>query len=228
MKVHVCFKPSAIRVPHDTPQDSLYCHLKSLASLHTARQLQMARYISIQIKATSDYLAIQDVKVKANEMKAITATAWASFLLWAWASRASGSYYRATDYPLRCYVTPQLVSAKSEIGCASRCTMTRCSYFRFLDETCTLFDQGLASETTSRTYRKVNSTLLDVALNKPTSPSTHYSYLSSDRAVDGDLVTQYYSVDKNNPWWRVDLGQNYCIQLIDIHLPRSSKLVPFR
>ncbi|XP_042884313.1 uncharacterized protein LOC122260918 [Penaeus japonicus] len=84
------------------------------------------------------------------------------------------------------------------------------------DETCTLFDQGLASETTSRTYRKVNSTLLDVALNKPTSPSTHYSYLSSDRAVDGDLGTQYYSVDKNNPWWRVDLGQNYCIQLIDV------------
>ncbi|XP_047469419.1 uncharacterized protein LOC125025452 [Penaeus chinensis] len=153
-----------------------------------------------------------------NEMKTTTASAWACLLLGAWSFQASGSYYRAREYKKKCFVEPNGVpaAAKSKLLCAAQCTIKRCSYFSFLGGNCTLFDQGLASESANRTYQKLNVIAADVALNKLTLASGFYDDLSPDRAVDGDLETQFHSLGQYTPWWRVDLGENYCIQTIDV------------
>ncbi|XP_037780135.1 fucolectin-like [Penaeus monodon] len=151
-------------------------------------------------------------------MEITTASAWACLLLWAWSCRASGSYYRAEDYQMNCFVKPNgvLAVAETKVLCAVRCSVTRCSYFSFLGGNCTLFDQGQASEVASRRYRKLNVMTVDVAYNKPTLASDQFEDLSPDRAVDGDIQTQFHSLGQNTPWWRVDLGENYCIQTIDV------------
>ncbi|XP_037780206.1 uncharacterized protein LOC119576619 [Penaeus monodon] len=149
-------------------------------------------------------------------MKTTTALAWACLLLGAWSFRASGTDYRAEDYQSNCFVESSGVSAvvKSRIMCAVRCTMARCSRFNFLEGNCTLFDQGLASAAASRTYRKLMA--VDVAFNKTTLASGYHTIYTADRAVDGDLETQFHSLGRSTPWWRVDLGENYCIQTIDV------------
>ncbi|XP_068240356.1 uncharacterized protein [Palaemon carinicauda] len=147
-------------------------------------------------------------------------------------SRAQ-TLYRRKDYRPYYSLTTSL-KADTRISCALKCFHLKCPYFTFLGTSCEIHDPGfVVAEESSMIYQHFvpvappSESLIDAAFQKTCYASPYFETLEASRAVDGDLTTQYHSLNKIDTWWCVDLGNTYVIWLIDI-LPHPEVASWFR